>query len=104
MSEEIEKLQKPQKKPVRYFGDVKKFESTDVEHIPVNPKQKSNSFNGEVIKVQQKAKFFAKSKWQNQRPENVRNNFKKPKKQLVKLEVDPYARDRHSRKYLILFR
>lgn len=101
MSEEIEKFKKPQKKTVRYFGEVNKIESGDVEHIKVNSKQKSIGFKGEVIQVQQKEKFFAKSKYKNKRPENVRNTFKKPKKQLVKIEVDPYARDRHSRKYFI---
>lgn len=102
MSEEIEKLQKPQKKAVRYFGDVNRVKSEDVEHITVNTKKKSTSFDGEVIQVKEKAKFFAKSKWKNKRPENARNNFKRPKKPLVKLEVDPYARDRHSRKYFPL--
>lgn len=101
MSEEIEKLSKPQKKKtVRYFGEVNKIESEDVEHIKVDNKKKPNSFDGEVIQVQEKAKFYAKSKWNNKRPENPRK-FNKPKKGLVKIEVDPYARDRHTRKYLI---
>lgn len=100
MSEEIEKLKKPQKKPtVRYFGEINKIESDDVEHIKVNNKKASIPFKGEVIQMQEKAKFYAKSKWNNKRPENPRNKFNKRKKNLVKIEVDPYARDRHSRKY-----
>lgn len=98
MSEEIEKLQKPQKKKtVRYFGDVNKIESEDVEHIKVDNKKKPIPFKGEVIQVKEKAKFYAQSKWNNKRPENPRNQFKKPKKSLVKIHVDPYAKDRHSR-------
>lgn len=101
MSREIEKLKNPQKKPtVRYFGEINnKIESDDVEHIKVNNKTKPIPFKGEVIQVQEKAKFYAKSKWNNKRPENPRNKFNKRKKNLVKIEVDPYARDRHSRKY-----
>lgn len=99
MSEEIEQLKKSQKKPtVRYFDQVNKVDSDDVEHIKVNNNKKSIPFKGEVIQVQEKAKFYAKSKWNNKRPENVRNKFNKHKRSLVKLEVDPYAKDRHSRK------
>lgn len=99
MSEEIEKLKKPSKKAttVRYFGQVNKIEKEDdVEHIKVDNKKKPIAFKGEVIEVQETAKFYAKSKWNNKRPGNARSKHKKP---LVKIEVDPYARDRHSRKF-----
>lgn len=101
MSEEIEKLKKPQKKPiVRYFGDGNKIDSEDAEHIKVNNKKKPIGFHGEVIEVNETAKFYAKSKFKNKKPENARNKFNKHKKKpLVKIEVDPYARDRHSRKH-----
>lgn len=102
MSEEIEKLKKPEKKVVRYFSDVNKSESGDVEQIKVNNKKKAISFNGDVIRVQEKAKFYAKSKWDNKRPENAKNWQNKRKKGLVKIEVDPYAKERHSRKYTVL--
>lgn len=110
MSEEIEKLKKPQKKPiVRYFGDGNKLDSSeDAEHIKVNNKKEPIGFNGEVIQVEETAKFYAKSKFKNKKPENPRNKFIKRKKGLVKIEVDPYARDRHSRKcfffLLLLFK
>lgn len=100
MSEEVEKLKKPVKKPVRYFSDVNKVKNEDVEQIPVNNKKKASLFKGEVIQVQEKAKFYAKSKWNNKRPENARHGPNKRKKSLVKIEVDPYAKERHSRKYL----
>lgn len=104
MSEEIEKLKKPQKKPiVRYFGDGNKVESEDAEHIKVNNKKNPIGFNGEVIQVAETAKFYAKSKFKNKKPENGRNKFIKRKKGLVKIEVDPYARDRHSRKCIVFF-
>lgn len=100
MSEEIEKLKKTQKKPiVRYFGDGNKVDTEDAEHIQVNNKKKPIGFHGEVIQVDETAKFYAKSKFKNKRPENARNKFKKRKKDLVKIEVDPYAKDRHSRKF-----
>lgn len=102
MSEEIEKLKKPEKKTVRYFSDVRKNESEDVEQIKVNNKKKAIPFKGEVIQVQEKAKYYAKSKWNNKRPENARFGHNKRKRSLVKLEVDAYAKDRHSRKYLVL--
>lgn len=99
MSEEIEKLKKPQpKKTVRYFGEVNKIESEDVEHIAVNNKKKAIPFKGEVIQVQESEKFYAK-KWHNKRPDNARDKFIKRKKKLVKIEVNPYAKDRHSREY-----
>ncbi|XP_031626620.1 WD repeat-containing protein 46 [Contarinia nasturtii] len=98
MNEEIEKLKTPVKKPVRYFSDVRKVESEDVEQIQVNNKKKATSFKGEVIQVREKEKFYAKSKWNNKRPENVKQyGQNKRKKSLVKIEVDPYAKDRHSR-------
>lgn len=99
MSEEIEKFKKPEKKPVRYFSDVKKDDSADVERIKVSNQKKAIPFKGDVIRVQEKEKFYAKSKWDNKRPENARHGQQKRKKSLVKLEVDPYAKDRHSRKY-----
>lgn len=100
MSEEIEKLKKPQKKAVvRYFGDGNKVASDDTEHIKVDNKKKPIGFHGEVIQVNETAKFYAKSKFKNKRPENARNKFKKRKKDLVKIEVDPYAKERHSRKF-----
>lgn len=98
MSEVIEKLKKPEKKTVRYFSDVNKNDSGDVERINVNSK-KAATFEGEVIQVQQKAKFYAKSKWDNKRPENAKHGHNKRKKSLVKIEIDPYAKDRHSREY-----
>lgn len=103
MSEEIEKLRKPEKKTtVRYFGDSNKVKSDDAEHISVSSKKKPIHFSGEVIQVQEKAKFFAKSKWDNRRPQNTQNLLRKRKKNLVQIEVDPYAKDRHSRKYFQL--
>lgn len=100
MSEEIEKFKKPEKKTVRYFSDVNKTDAGDVEQINVNNKKKAIAFKGEVIQVQKREKFYAQSKWNNKRPENVRNPFNKRKKSLVKIEVDPYAKDRHSREYI----
>lgn len=103
MSEEIEKLKKPQKKPVvRYFGDGNQVKTEDAEHIKVNNKKRPIGFTGEVIQVEEKSKFYAKSKFKNKRPENARNRFHKHKKGLVQIKVDPYARDRHSRKCFIL--
>lgn len=105
MSEEIGKLKKPQQKRIaRYFGDGNKLESADdAEHIRINNKKKPIGFNGEVIQVEETAKFYAKSKFKNKRPENGRNKFMKRKKGLVKIEVDPYARDRHSRKCFFFY-
>lgn len=103
MSEEIEKLKKPEKKVVRYFSDVNRVNKDDVEQINVNNKKKAIPFKGEVIEVQNKAKFYAKSKWKNKRPENAKQGWNKRKKSLVKLEVDPYAMNRHSREYFLLF-
>lgn len=97
MTEEIEKLKKPQKKPVRYFSDVQKFDESTVEHVEVNKKKKSNAFNGEVIQVQEKAKFYGKTIWKNKRPANGQNKFVRNRKP-IKVEVDPYAKQRHSRK------
>lgn len=95
MSEEIEKFKKPQKKPVRYFSDVNKVDEENVERIEVSNKKKANPFKGEVIQVQEKARFYGKSIWKNKRPDNF-----KPKRnrKAIKVEVDPYAKDRHSRK------
>lgn len=102
MSEEIEKLKKPQKKPiVRYFGDGNKIKTEDAEHIKVNNKKKPIGFSGEVIQVDEQAKFYAKSKFHNKRPEHARKKFHKHKKGLVKLQVDPYARERHARKCFV---
>lgn len=99
MSEEIERLQKPQKKAtIRYFGDTNKVDSGDAEHINVNNRNKAIPFKGEVIQVKERAKFYSQSKWNNKRPENVQNLMHKKKRTLVKLEVDPYAKERHSRK------
>lgn len=99
MSEEIEKLKNPQKKAtVRYFSETNRVDSQDAEHIHVNNKKKAIPFKGEVIRVQEKAKFFAKSKWNNKRPDHPQNLMKKRKKGLVQIEVDPYAKERHSRK------
>lgn len=102
MSEEAEKLRKPQKKPVRYFSDVNKVDSGDVERIKVDNKKKAIAFKGEVIQVKEKAKFFPKSKWNNKRPDKVGNKFMKHKNS-VKIEVDPYAKDRHTRKCALYF-
>lgn len=100
MSEEIEKLKKPTKMPiVRYFGETNKVDTGDVEHIKVNNKKKAIDFKGDVIQVREKAKYYAQSKWNNKRPENARNMMNKKKKPFVKLEVDPYAKERHSREY-----
>lgn len=99
MNEEIEKLKKPQKKAtVRYFSETNRIDSGDTEHINVNNKKKAVSFKGEVIQVQEKAKFYAKSKWKNKRPANPQNLMKKRRKDLVQIQIDPYAKDRHSRK------
>lgn len=101
MSEEIEKFKKPQKRTVRYFGETNKVDSNDTEHINVNNQKKAIQFKGEVIQVQEKAKFYAKSKYANIRPEYPRHLIKKKKRSLVKLDVDPYAKERHSRKYTL---
>lgn len=97
MSEEIEKFKKPEKKTVRYFSEINKIESENVEQIKVTNKKKALPFNGEIIQVGKKEKFYAKSKWNNKRPEHVRHGQNKRKKSLVKIEIDPYAKDRHSR-------
>lgn len=100
MTEEIEKLRKPQKKPVRYFSDVNKVDPNDVEHIKVDNKKKSIGFKGEVIQVKEKVKYFPRSKWDNKRPAPGSNKFLKQKRnrKFVELKVDPYAKQRHSRK------
>lgn len=98
MSEEIEKLKKPQKKPIRYFGDGNQVKTEDAEHIKIDNEKNPIGFSGEVIQVEEKSKSYAKSKFKNKKPENVRNKFHKQKKGLVQIKVDPYARDRHSRK------
>lgn len=99
MSEEIEKFKKPQKKTVRYFGDVNKGD--DVEHIKVDTTKKAIPFKGDVIQVQEKAKFYGKSIWKNKRPE-PQNRFKRNRK-AIKVEVDPYAKQRHSREWEISY-
>lgn len=97
MSEEIEKSKKSTKKStVRYFGDVNKTDDgTAVERIKGNNQKKPKDFIGDVIQVDEKPKFYAKSKYKNLRPENS-NRFK-AKRKMVQTEIDPYAIDRHSR-------
>lgn len=100
MSEEIEKLKRPQKKPVRYFSEVNNKNDEDkIERIEVNTKKKGLPFKGDVIQVQEKAKFYGKTIWRNKRPEKGQNKFKRNRK-AIKVEVDPYAKQRHSRKLL----
>lgn len=98
MTEEIEKLRKPQKKPVRYFSETNnKHDEDKIERIEVNTKKKGNPFKGDVIQVQEKAKFYGKTIWKNKRPEKGQNKFKRNRKP-IKVEIDPYAKQRHSRK------
>lgn len=98
MSEQNGKVKKPQKKPVRYFGEVNNKNDDDkIERIEVNTKKKGLPFKGDVIQVQEKAKFYGKTIWRNKRPEKGQNKFKKNRK-AIKVEVDPYAKQRHSRK------
>lgn len=99
MADEIEKLKKPTKKPVaRYFSDTKQNDTEDVERIKVDSKKKAESFKGDVIKVQEKVKFFPQSKWNN-RSGNQKGKFQKNKNKNLQLKVDPYARERHSSKF-----
>lgn len=99
MSEEVEKLKKPTaKKPVRYFSDINKDGSTDVRQIKPNFSKKP-AFDGEVIQVDGREKFYGKSKWKNKRPGGNHNKFVKRNKKMVQLQIDPYARDRHTRKF-----
>lgn len=99
MSGEIEKPKNPsKKKTVRYFGDVNKDESTDAQHRKVDANKKAESFNGEVIHVDGREKFYGKTKWKNKRPEKNQNKFIKRNKKMVQIKLDPYAYDRHSRK------
>lgn len=100
MSEEIEKLKNPsKKKTVRYFSDVKKEEPTEVQHIQVNINKKAESFKGEVIQVDGRERFYGKTKWRNKRPEKINHKLLRRNKKMVQIKIDPYAYDRHSRKY-----
>lgn len=81
MSEEIEKLKKPQKKPVRYFSEVNNKNDEDkIERIEVNTKKKGLPFKGDVIQVQEKAKFYGKTIWRNKRPEKGQKQIQKESK------------------------
>lgn len=96
MSEDSKKKIIP-KPAARYFGAVKKDEVADIQHIPVDIKKKSKSFKGDVIHVEEKAKYFARSKWSTKGKLTKQKNQKKLN---IKLTVDPYAIQRHSSKYI----
>lgn len=94
MSEATDSKKVFKKKPVaRYFGAGASVDHKDVQRIPVDIKKKTAPFKGDVIKVDEKAKFFFKSKYSKQG--KLKNSkFLKPKN--VKLKVDPYALQKHS--------
>lgn len=94
MSDEIEKLKGPSKRPVRYFSD--RSAVTRTEHIKTDQSKKPVAFHGEVIHVKETEKFSTKLKYTNKRPDKP-NPFLKNKKRFVKLQIDPYALDRHRR-------
>lgn len=98
MSEEAEK--KPAvKKTARYFSQRLDDDDQNVKHIKTDQSQKPVAFDGEVIEVKSKARFFPKSKFDNKRPDKNQNPFlkHKNKRKFVKTEIDPYALDRHRR-------
>lgn len=103
MADEIEKLKKPAKKQiVRYFSDKKSDDSEPVERIKVNNKKQAQDFKGNVIRVREKAKFFIpkSGKWNSSAQQ--KQKFQKNKKKKLELTIDPYAKERHSRKFSVL--
>lgn len=89
------------KKPVaRYFGAGAQVDHKDVQRIPVDTKKKTNPFKGDVIQVDEQAKFFFKSKYSKQ---GKLKSSKFLKQKNVKLKLDPYALQKHSSEFNIGF-
>ena len=96
MSEEAGTKKTVTKRPVaRYFGAVNKDENKGVERIPVDAKKKPIAFKGDVIKVEEKAKYYAKAKWAS-KGKGANKNAKGRKN--IHQKVDPYALHKHSSK------
>lgn len=93
MSETTSAKQPVKKKPIaRYFGGISKDDDKDVEHIPVDIKKKTKPFKGDVIRVDEKPKFFPKAKWSKEGKLHHIKKGNKPRE----VKIDPYALQKHS--------
>lgn len=103
MSEEADKKKTVKKRPVaRYFGALSQDDKKDVERIQVDVKKKPKSFQGDVIQVEEKAKYFPKAKWASKGKGANKTKQKSVKRPKLSLKVDPYAIQKHSRKFNLL--
>lgn len=94
-----------EKKPkARYFGQRNDDDSSPVERIKVDSSKKAKSFEGEVINVSETSKFFKKYHLRNGNKGQYGSKFDPEQKgkinrgRRVKIKIDPYALERHSRK------